>query len=106
SIPSAAFFIFAGNGSAATNGGLPRVDVNYGSSLTLVDTGFDMNLMAAGTLVDAVSFSTAMPHGSSRELTSANLTATDTDTEANGCTAATSYGAGGNGPPGAANDCP
>ena len=105
SIPSAAFFIFAGNGSAAANGGLPRVDVNYGSSLTLVDTGFDMNLMAAGTLVDAVSFSTAMPDGSSRELKAANLTATDNDNEANWCTATSNYGAGGNGTPGAANDC-
>ena len=105
SIAAGVLFIFAGNGSAAANGGLPHVDVNYGASLQLVDSGFDMNIKAAGILVDAVSFTTAMPDGSSRELKSANLTATDNDNEANWCTSTTAYGAGGNGTPGAANDC-
>jgi hypothetical protein len=105
SIPSGAFFIFAGNSSAAANGGLPHVDVDYGAALQLVDSSFDLSLRAAGILVDAVSFTTAMPDGSSRELKSTNLTATDNDNEANWCTSTTAYGAGGNGTPGAANDC-
>jgi len=105
SIPSGTFFIFAGNSSAAANGGLPHVDVDYGAALQLVDSNFDLSLRAAGTLVDAVSFTTAMPDGSSRELKQANLTATDNDNEANWCTSTTAYGAGGNGTPGAANDC-
>lgn len=105
SIPSGTFFVFAGNSSAAANGGLPHVDVDYGASLQLVDSNFDMNIKAAGNLVDAVSFTTAMPDGSSRELKSANLTATDNDNEANWCTSTTAYGAGGNGTPGAVSDC-
>ena len=108
SIPSGTFFIFAGNSSAAANGGLPHVDVDYGASVQLVDSNFDLSLRAAGILVDAVTFSTTMPTGASRELKQANLTATDNDNEANWCTASTAmYGTENNfGTPGAANDCP
>ena len=106
-IPSLAFFVFAGNGSAAANGGLPGVDVNYGTALQLVDSNFDLSLRAATILIDAVSFpTTPATSGKSHELKQANLTATDNDSEANWCDASTAYGTEGNtGTPGAANDC-
>src|SRR5262245_41051907 len=64
SLPSGAFFIFAGSADSAVNGGLPAVNVNYGSSLTLANTNFNLGLSVAGTSVDSVSFTT-MPDGAS-----------------------------------------
>jgi hypothetical protein len=106
SIAPGALFIFAGSGDSTANGGLPAVDVNYGSALTLVNTNISLSLSVAGTAVDSVAFAT-MPAGASLALSQAHLNPTDNDNPANWCTSAAVYGTAGNkGTPQAANDCP
>jgi hypothetical protein len=107
SIPGGTFFVFAANSSGASNGGLPGVDVNYGSSLQLVNTGFGLALTVAVGLVDAVSFSTAMPSGASRNLKATAMDASSNDVESNWCTSTTTYGTDNNkGTPRSTSDCP
>jgi hypothetical protein len=107
SIPAGAFFVFAGSSDSAVNGGLPSVDVNYGSSLTLANTNIDLSLSVAGSNMDSVSFTT-MPDGASFALSASHADPTANDTVANWCTSTTVYGTAGNkGTPSAANaDCP
>jgi hypothetical protein len=106
-IPGGAFFVFAGSSDSTTNGGLPPVDVNYGSSLTLANTNFSLSLSVAGSSVDSVGFTT-MPDGASFALSESHTDPTANDAVANWCTSTTAYGTAGNkGTPGAANaDCP
>src|SRR5215831_680657 len=108
SIPSGAFFVFAGSSDSAANGGLPAVNVNYGSSLQLVNSNFSMSVSVAGTVVDSVSFTGAMPSAASLALSASHTDPTANDTQSNWCTSTTAYGTAGNkGTPGAANaDCP
>lgn len=107
SIPAGALFVFAGSSDSAVNGGLPPVDVNYGSSLTLANTNFNLSLSVAGSSVDSVSFTT-MPDGASFALSESHADPTANDAVANWCTSTTAYGTAGNkGTPGAVNaDCP
>jgi len=81
--------------------------VNYGSSLTLANTNFNLSLSVAGPSVDSVSFTT-MPDGASFALSASHADPTANDTVANWCTSTTAYGTAGNkGTPRAANaDCP
>jgi hypothetical protein len=106
SIPGGAFFVFAGSSDSTVNGGLPPVDVNYGSSLTLANTNFNLNLSVAGSSVDSVGFTT-MPDGASLALSESHTDPTANDAVANWCTSTTAYGTAGNkGTPGATNaDC-
>lgn len=107
SIPAGTFFVFASNASAASNGGLPIVNVNYGSSLQLVNTNFGLALTVAAGLVDAVSFTTAMPSGASLNLKGTAMDAVSNDQETNWCTSTTTYGTDNNkGTPGSTSDCP
>lgn len=108
SIPAGAFFVFAASSDSTANGGLPAVNVNYGSSLQLVNTNFSMSVSVAGTVVDSVSFTGSMPSAASLALSESHTDPTANDTQTNWCTSTTAYGTAGNkGTPGAANsDCP
>ena len=106
SITPGAFFVFASSADSTANGGLPTVNVNYGSALQLANTGFNMSITAAATLVDAVNLGT-MPPDVSLALKQSMLDATANDSLTNWCNSTTTYGAGGKGTPGATNsDCP
>ncbi len=82
--------------------------MNYGGSLQLANTNFSMSVSVAGTVVDSVSFTGAMPGGASLALSQSHINPTDNNTQTNWCTSTTAYGTAGNkGTPGAANaDCP
>ncbi len=86
---------------AATNGGLPSVDVVYGS-VTLNNSSGSLILQSGGATLDEVTWA-ASSDGVSVSLDPSFANPVDNDTESNFCDGVGAYGAGGMGTPGAAN---
>ncbi|HEX8907356.1 MAG TPA: lamin tail domain-containing protein [Longimicrobiaceae bacterium] len=102
SVPAGGYVVLARNGSSALNGGV-TADYAYGT-MTMANTSDWVALRdGSGASVDSVSWSTAMPVGSSR-----GVTDPDSDnTSVNGTnwhTSAATYGGGDKGTPGSQND--
>jgi hypothetical protein len=96
-----AYLVF---GHTSNNGGLAKVDATLTMGLTNSASGIAIS--SAGTLLDAVTWSTTT-NGVSRSLSPAKLNRTDNDVDANWCAGTGMYGAGGMGTPGKANPaCP
>src|SRR5262249_62167044 len=54
-MPPGACFIFADSADPTVNGGLPRVDVAFGSSVQLVNASLTLTISLGSTLLDSVS---------------------------------------------------
>jgi len=101
-IPSRGFVVLARNGSALVNGGVAAAYA-YGA-MNLANTSDWVALRdGGGASVDSVSWSTAMPAGSSRGVTDPD--ADNLDARGSGWhTSVASYGSGDDGSPGAQNE--
>ncbi len=102
--PAGSRLVFARNVVAAENGGLPRVDHRLGFALT--NSNGALFVASAGTLLDAVTWTTA-DTGISRSLDPGKHTPQANDEPTSWCPSTSTYGAGDRGTPGAPNDsCP
>jgi beta-lactamase superfamily II metal-dependent hydrolase len=102
SIPAGGYVVLARNGNGTLNGGVTE-DYAY-STLTLANTSDWLALRDnLGASVDSVSWSTAMPAGSTRGVSDPSLDNLDAK-GANWHTATSNYGGGDKGTPGARND--
>jgi hypothetical protein len=100
------YLVFARNDTASMNGGLPRVDQVFG--FDLVNSNRGLVLARGGALLDGTTWTTTT-EGAATSLSPARQNPTDNDVAANWCTAAaaSTYGLGDRGTPGAANpSCP
>jgi hypothetical protein len=100
------YLVFARNDMASMNGGLPRVDYVFG--FDLVNSNRGLVLARGGTLLDGTTWTTTT-EGAATSLPPSRQNPSDNDVAANWCTApaASTYGLGDRGTPGAANPtCP
>jgi hypothetical protein len=99
--------VFGAGSVTDTNGG---VSVNYAYDRTTCQlaNGADELVLATTVVIDQVFYTATFPlvAGASMSLSPASETAAANDAAANWCAAATVYGAGDRGTPGAANTCP
>lgn len=103
-----AYVVIGNSTSTAANGGAP-VAYAWGSDISLPNSGGAQTItLSVGALViDTLSYTPSATYtGKSYSLKSGMLTAAANDASGNFCPAKTSYGPGGLGTPGAANDCP
>jgi beta-lactamase superfamily II metal-dependent hydrolase len=101
-IPARGYVVLARNGSSGLNGGVVA-SYAYGT-MTMANTADWIALRdGSGASVDSVSWSTAMPAGSSRGVTDPDADNLDAKGP-NWHTSAVSYGSGDKGTPGAQND--
>lgn len=102
SVPAGGYVVLAKSSNSATNGGV-TVNYAYGSANLANSSDWIALRDGSGASVDSVSWSTAMPAGSSRG-------ATDPDSDnldakgSNWHTSSATYGSGDHGSPGAQND--
>lgn len=99
-VPAGSYVLFARDLDPLLNGGLPPVDFAFAFSLNNADAGLAVGV--ADVHLDEVLYASATD-GSATQLDPAALTPAGNDDVGNLCPAATPYGAGGNGTPGAAN---
>ena len=100
------YVVVGNNGDSATNGGA-TLHYDYGSGLAgLGNSGDTIELKYGTTVIDVVDFTTGFPNlnGESMTLDPNNLDATANDDFFHWCGAATAFGDGDLGTPGAAND--
>lgn len=95
------FLLFARSTDSTMNGGLPAPYQT--ESLSLTNSGGTIVLSVGGNLVDSAPYASATT-GASFSLDPTKLDATSNDDTASWCAGKTTYGAGGKGTPGAAND--
>ena len=108
SIAPGAFGLIAHSNDPAVNGGLPEVDALFSTTISLLQTNGDIQVLDGTTLLDAASWTSSVD-SASRELSTAKTNTTDNDVPANYCTGTASYpdAAGLNkGTPKAVNTCP
>src|SRR5690606_7094575 len=98
------YLIFARNDDPASNGGLPRVDFPFTTSLT--NSNGALRLLIGGTELDGITWSSSSA-GVSSQVRPDQLTVTGNDVAANFCppAAGATYGAGDRGTPGVVNVC-
>ncbi|MDY0001830.1 MAG: lamin tail domain-containing protein [Polyangia bacterium] len=108
-VSAGTYAIIAKNGTTATNGGLPQVQVEW-AGMSLSNSGGSLFVGYGGNLLDAITYPSAgtpQTRGRAIALDPSHRNTTDNDTAANWCLAATTYGDGDSGTPGAANPaCP
>ncbi|NCG20512.1 MAG: tandem-95 repeat protein [Rhodobacterales bacterium] len=110
-VSAGAYAVFAANADPLLNGGLPFVDYAFGSAMSLAN-GDDEVILSVGVLtIDEVLWDGGPlfpdPTGASMSLNASSTDATSNDNGLNWCEAATVYGSGDLGTPGAANPgCP
>jgi hypothetical protein len=101
-----AYALFAHGSTTATNGGLPAVDATF--SFALANSSGSITILDGSTVVDAITWSSAVTAGKSRQLNPANTNTVDNDMPANFCSAldTQTYGTANNkGTPKADNAC-
>ncbi|MGB1016159.1 MAG: hypothetical protein ACPG4T_18635, partial [Nannocystaceae bacterium] len=94
--------LMARNGDPDSNGGLPEVDITYGTAISLTNGGDDFFLGYDGVVVDTVMF-TGSSEGAARSLDPNAYDPVDNDDEANFCDATLAYNADDFGTPGEQN---
>ncbi len=100
------FALFAHGTDPATNGGLPAVDATF--SFALAQSNGSLSVLDGTTVVDAITWTTGIQDGASKQLQPAMTTSTANDTPENFCNAlpTQTYGSAGNlGTPKAVNAC-
>jgi hypothetical protein len=103
-VTAGSYVVFARSKESASNGGLPTATGSFKFALvggTPTSPG-DVTLLAGDTVIDAVRW-TQSPTGKSLQLDPTRTDAIANDDESNFCAAATAYGLGDLGSPGAAN---
>lgn len=111
------YFVFARTADSAVNGGIPGTPYPYGTAFDLTNstsTMFRLSLLASDgtTEIDGVTYlNTAgagwsITPGVAKALRTTPPDATANDTPSNWCAAATTFGRGDRGTPGAPNVCP
>ena len=110
-VPDGAYALFATRSGSSINGGLPTVDYTYSTVDYSLPTGDTSVVLSFGaTTFDSVSFGDAAfpdEYGASLSLAPLLTDASSNDDGESWCPAASSYGSGDYGSPGAANDaCP
>lgn len=101
-VTNGSFVLFAREPDSTTNGGLPAVDVLYGTVSLVGSNGSLVLSDSTGSLLDQVTW-TSSSNGSSLNLDPGSATIIGNDTETAFCDGNMMYGSGGNGTPRAAN---
>src|SRR5262249_34434887 len=99
-VDAGTYLVFARSDVSGTNGGLPGV--YHTETLSLVNGGGTIVVSVAGAVLDQVTYAGATT-GKTWSLDPTKLDPTANDDTANWCLRVGSSGAGGAGPPGAAN---
>ncbi len=108
SIPAGGFALLAHTTATDTNGGLPEVDATFTSALAQSNGSISVLEPDGVTVIDAITWTTGIADGPSKQLDPDQATSTGNDTPANFCNGTTAYGTAGNlGTPKAPNlQCP
>jgi hypothetical protein len=106
-VPANGYVVLGINSDSATNGGV-SVDYQYGSNFYLGNSSDSIALECDSSVIDAVSWDNGAtfpdPNGKSMELAANKYSATDNDSGSNWGEAATDFGNGDFGTPGAVNN--
>jgi hypothetical protein len=106
SVAAGAYALFAHSIDPLTNGGLPDVDATF--TTALAQSNGSLSILDGATVIDAITWTTGIVDGASKQLQPAMLDAVANDTPANFCNAAAAqtYGTAANlGTPKAVNVC-
>jgi len=106
SVAPGAYALFAHGTDPVTNGGLPAVDATF--TFSLYQSNGAINILDGTTVIDAITWTTGIQDGASRQLQPALTTPTANDNPTNFCNAqpTQTYGTAGNhGTPKAVNAC-
>lgn len=106
-VAAGAFALFAHDTDPATNGGLPAVDATF--TFALAQSNGSISVLDGATVLDAITWTTGIQDGASKQVKPGQFTTTANDDPANYCDAGPTqgYGTAGNfGTPKAVNACP